>query len=99
MAAILSKAELIERNKAICTLYESGATMTECGRRYGINRSRVHQILKKSGVWRPHHRSGRDKYLGVVVSEETKEALRIKAEAAGKSMSKFASDALDEVAK
>ena len=86
-----------ERNAAICAHYVSGATLKDCASRFQLGRQRVMQILMAGGVWRPYVKDGRTKFVGVVVSPETKDALKEKADAAGKSVSRFASDVLDEV--
>lgn len=96
------------RNEAICAFYQNvdpktgesnPRPMADVGRKFGLKRQRVQQILKKAGIWRPHERSGRTKFVGVVVREETKEALERLAEEKGTSVSKLTSDALDDLVK
>lgn len=87
----------LARDFLICECYKAGASMAECGRRYGLGRQRVQQILKKAGVWRPYSKTRRNQHLGVVVTPETKAALESEAEAKGVSVSKLTSDKLDEL--
>jgi hypothetical protein len=94
----VSNAEQTARNAAICA-YHANHTLTECAAKFGLKKGRVLQILKKGGVWRPRTASTRTKFLGVSVSEETKNGLKTKAEKAGLSVSKLTSDALDALVK
>ena len=91
------KAQMTVRNQTICDYYVAGHNVRECASAFQLGRQRIMQILKASGVWRPYEKGSRTKFLGVNVSEETKDALRVKADAEGKSVSRFASDVLDEV--
>lgn len=94
--------ELDERNAQICAYYTAGHSQSECESAFSLSRQRIQQILKKAGVWHPHERaprSSRTKFLGVTVTEATKDALGEKAEQSGVSVSKLASDALDELVK
>lgn len=90
---------MAKRNADICARYTDGATIAQLCAWFELKQMRVRQILKAGGVWNPQAKSERNEYVGVVVSHSTKEALRKRAEAEGKSVSKLASDALDEVAK
>lgn len=93
----MANEERIERNAAICAYYEQGHKLSKCASKFEISRQQVMNILKQAGVWRPYVKGGRTKFLGVSVSEETKDALRKRAEEEGKSVSRLASDALDAV--
>ena len=87
------------RNAAIVAHHRDGHSIAECGRRFGLKRQRVQQILKKAGAWRPHEPSGRTRFVGVTVTEETKGRLEEMAEEKGTSVSRLTSDALDEMVK
>jgi hypothetical protein len=94
--------EKAARAELICRTYVEGTTKLDDLRRklnLGIGRMRIMQILKAGGVWKPYVKSGRDKFLGVTVTEETKTALERKAADAGKSVSRLASEVLDEAVK
>lgn len=84
-----------ERNEQIRAYYNDGErSLAEVGRKFGLKRQRVQQILKKLGAWKPHKPSGRTEHLGVTVKPETKHALE---ELAGDaSVSRLASDVLDD---
>ncbi len=82
------------RNAAICAYYKAGHKPKDCAKQFGLGRQRVYQILCAAGVMQPY-RSTRTKFLGVNVSEGTKDSLKRKAEEAGVSVSQFASDVLD----
>lgn len=84
-----------QRDEAICAYYVKGRKLAECASHFRLGRQRVLQILKAAGVWKPYEKMKRTKFLGVSVSYETKAALKVKAEEAGLSVSRFASDALD----
>ena len=88
------KDQMTARNAAICAYYANGATLAQTASRFQLGRQRVAQILQAGGVWRPYVKNGRTKFLGVTVSEETKDALKAKADANGVSVSKFTSDVL-----
>lgn len=88
-----------KRDTDICTRYLSGLSLEECGKQAGLETQRVRQILKKAGVWKPPTRSRRTKFLGVSVSESTKDGLKQKADQEGVSVSKLASNALDALVK
>ncbi len=87
---------MTERNQQICAHYVAGHKLKECASAFKLGRQRVLQILQAGGVWQPYVKGERTKFLGVNVSEETKEGLKAKADAEGKSVSRFASDVLDE---
>lgn len=86
-----------QRDEAICAYYVAGHKLAECASHFRLGRLRVLQILKAGGVWKPYVKTKRTKFLGVTVTPETKAALEEKAEDLGVSVSKLASDALDEV--
>lgn len=88
---------MTERNASICRYYQDGHSLKECASHFTLGRQRIKLILQAGNVWRPYVKGERTQFLGVNVSEETKGALKEKADAAGKSVSRFASDALDEV--
>ena len=91
------KAQMTARNAAIVASYQAGRKVREVASEFKLGRQRIMQILKAGGVWQPYEKGSRTKFLGVNISEETKDALRVKADAEGKSVSRFASDVLDEV--
>ncbi len=84
------------RDAAIVAYYVEGHKLAECASAFRIGRQRALQILKAAGAWKPYEKTRRTKFLGVSITEETKDALREKADARGVSVSRFASDALDE---
>jgi hypothetical protein len=57
-----------ERDKAICDRYKSGLAMTEIGRRFGMTRTRVQQIIRAEN--KPSSR-----FDGVVVSVRPRNVL------------------------
>ena len=83
------------RNGAICAYYKEGRKLSECASRFRLGRQQIMNILKKAGIWQPYVKGERTKFLGVSVSEGTKDALRKKAGEKGKSVSRLASDVLD----
>ena len=87
--------QMADRNAAIVAYYLAGNKLSAVASRFRLGRQRTLQILQKAGAWRPYERTGRTKFLGVSVSEETKAALKAQAKEQGVSVSKFASDALD----
>ena len=89
------KANMTARNTAICSHYASGHTVRECASKFTLGRQRIMQILQEAGVWKPYVKGERTKFLGVNVSEGTKDALEQRATAEGKSVSRFVSDKLD----
>ncbi len=88
-----------KRNAAICAYYHAGHKLSETASHFKLGRQRIIQIVKAGGVWRPYEKTKRTKFLGVSVSDETKEGLKQIAEERGISVSKLASDVLDEVVK
>lgn len=89
--------QMTDRNAAICAYYAAGHKPRECASKFGLGRQRVLQILQAGGVWKPYERGSRTKFLGVNITENTRDALKAKAGAQGVSVSRLASDALDEV--
>lgn len=92
------QAQMDERNVAICLYYKEGHKLSECSSHFKLGKQRVLQILQQGGVWKPYQKAKRDKFLGVTVTDETKAALQAKAKEEGKSMSRFVSNKLDEIA-
>jgi predicted HicB family RNase H-like nuclease len=84
------------RNAAIVAYYRDGHKLKDCASEFQLGRQRVLQILQAAGAWRPYVKTSRDKFLGVNVTSETKDALKVKADEQGVSVSKFASNVLDE---
>ncbi len=91
--------QMTERNAAICAYYIEGHTLRECASHFRLGRQRTQQVLEAGGVWKPYIKSDRSKFLGVTVTEETKAALRERAENEGISMSRFASDLIEGAVK
>lgn len=90
------KAAMTARNAAICAYYAAGHTLRECASEFKLSRQRVYQVTTTGGVCKPYAKSNRTKFLGVNVSEETRDALASKAVEKGVSVSRFVSDALDQ---
>lgn len=100
-----------ERNKEICTAFVNGATVADCSEQFKLTRERVRQILRQAGVFgdsrvRPQtiglteglvQSDTRDEFLGVIVSEADKAALRAEALRRGLSMSRLSSDFIKEM--
>lgn len=86
-----------ERNAAICAYYKEGHNLRQCASRFKIGRQRVLQILQAAKAWHPYVKSGRTKHLGVTVTEETKRKLEELAARKDASVSRYASDRLEEV--
>ena len=97
-AQVVQRSRMAERNKAICDYYLDAHTITECGRKFGLRRQRVQQILKSGGVWKPHEKSDRSEFVGINVSAEVKDALKQKAKKRGVSLSRLAHQELAKVA-
>ena len=93
------KAQMNERNAAICAYYEQGHKLAECASRFKLGRQRVLQILQAAGVWHPYVKSDRTLHLGVTVSPEAKRDIEAAAGMKGVSVSQFAADALEAAAK
>lgn len=94
------QAAMNERNAAICKMYLEGETLAACGKRFGLKRQRIKQIVKDAGIWREYHRpppNGRDEFLGVNISESDKIALRKEAKRRGLSMSALTADLISEM--
>lgn len=87
--------QMAERNAAICAYYLQGRKLSECASHFKLGRQRIQQVLQQAGVWKPYVKSDRTKFIGVTVSEPTKEALQTRAEAEGVSVSRLVSDKLD----
>jgi hypothetical protein len=94
------RAQMAARDAEICALYLTGASLAECGKKYGLKRQRIKQIVQKAGVWREYVRpptNGRDEFLGVNISEEDKLALRDEAKRRGISMSALTADLIKDM--
>ena len=83
------------RDDLLCKFYESGESIDDCAKKFGISHQRVRQILRKAGVW--HRKEARPAFLGVDVTEEAKTKLRAEADKRGVSMSRLASEAIDDL--
>jgi predicted HicB family RNase H-like nuclease len=90
------RAQMDQRNAAICAYYQSGHKLKECASQFKLIRQRILQILQQAGVWKPYVKNERTKFLGINVSEQTKDALKRRAEQQGTSVSQLASDVLDD---
>ena len=84
-----------ERDMDICLYYQTGKTPRECAKYFKLSHQRIGQIISNGGVKRERKTQNRREFLGVNVSEATKDALTIKAFDEGTSVSQLASDALD----
>lgn len=96
---MLTKAE---RNADVARAYVDGLTVLELSERFHLTTERVRQILRKSAVYqgyRDKHREKRPAFLGVNLTEETKDALQVKADEQGTSMSRLVSDTIEEMVK
>ncbi len=82
----------IDRNREICKLYSAGWTIAALATQYAISRQRVRQLVKAGGVWK--RAAARPTFLGVDVTPETKEQLKLEADRQQTSMSKLASHAI-----
>ena len=99
------QARSAQRNADICAYYQQGinasattsAAAKACASRFGLGRQRILQILQTAGVWKPYVKTGRTKFLGVNISEQTRDALKEKASEAGVSVSRMVSDVVDEM--
>lgn len=81
-----------ERNAEICKLYQDGATIPALATQFGISRQRIRQIVRAGGVWQ--RATTRPVFLGVDVTQETRDKLKEIADQKQTSMSKLASDAI-----
>lgn len=93
------RAQAAKRDAEICAYYQAGHKLAECATRFKLGRQRILQILKAAGVWQPYVKMKRTKFLGVSITDETKDALKQKAEERGVSVSRLTSDILDEAVK
>lgn len=84
-----------ERNVLICQQYNAGETLGAIARVHGISKQRVRQIVIAGGYWR--RAIPRDAFLGVDVTPETKAKLQEVADQKQTSMSKLASDAIEDM--
>lgn len=90
-----------ERNAEIVRLYSSGQKPSVIGKLFSLTNERVRQILRKAEVKLQRRgnpvRSDRTIFLGVEVTDEVKEALRVEAKRRGLSMSSLTSTTLQEM--
>ena len=94
------KQTMTQRNEAICDYYKAGRKLSQTASHFKLGRQRVLQILKEANVWKPYEKGTRTKFLGVTVSEATKDGLTKMAEEKGTSVSQLTSDVLErEVAR
>lgn len=84
------------RNDEIVAYYQAGNKLKACASRFKLGRQRIYIILQAAGAWIPYVKGDRTKFIGVNVSQETKEAIASRAEKEGVSVSKFVSDRLDQ---
>lgn len=89
--------QMEQRNADICSYYKADHNVAECGKRFGLKRQRILQILQASGVWQPYEKTGRDVFLGISLTEGDKAALRAEAERRGVSMSALSAEAIKEM--
>lgn len=87
-----------ERDKEICRLYLDGVNLDDLGRKFDKSSERIRQILKKAGIYKNAKlqkvglRAGvvvsqtHDEFLGLNLTEDDKELLRLAAEKDGLSM-------------
>lgn len=90
----MAKEKNAERDAAICRAYtDEGLTMRECGKRFGLSRTRIADVLKEQKVSvRPRQlrvktTEDRDEFLGVFVTEDEKKWAVEEAEKEGGSIS------------
>lgn len=81
-----------ERNVELCKLYTNGATVAALAEQFEISCQRVRQIVRAAGVWK--RATTRPIFLGIDVTQETKDKLKAEADRQQTSMSKLASDAI-----
>lgn len=93
------RAQMVKRNAEICAYYQAGHKLAECASHFKLGRQSILLILKAAGVWRPYVKMRRNKFLGVTVTDETKGALKVRADEQGVSVSRLTSDILDEAMK
>jgi len=92
--------EKTDRDAELCDMYLAGATLSACAEKFGISKPRAQQIVRKHGyATRLSQEEPRGAFLGVCLTPESKEALRVKAEEEGKTMSRLVSDAVEEMVK
>lgn len=96
VAAMMDKTQ---RNQELTTAYRAGTSLQALEQLFTLKRQRIKQILSAAGLWEPRVKSGRNKFVGIVVTEGTKDKLTKHAKAKGVSVSQLSSDALDELVK
>lgn len=93
------KDQMNKRNEGICAFYAEGHSVAKVASQFKLGRQRVQQILTEAGVYQPYVKMDRTKFLGVSVTNETKDALKAKAYERGVSVSRLTSDILDRAVK
>lgn len=91
------RAQMQQRDAAIVAYYQEGRKLSECASRFRLGRQRVLQILKRADAWRPYVKKNRTNFLGVSISDATKEALRRESERRGVSMSSLSDEAIQKM--
>lgn len=87
--------KLRERNATICAGFVAGATLAELENEHHIGTQRIRQILHAGGVWK--RGPVRSVFLGVDITPDAKEKLKLVAEEQEKSVSRLVSDAIDNL--
>ena len=82
-----------ERNAEICKLYTEGTTIRALAAQFDISRQRIRQVIRAGGVWQ--RSKTRPIFVGIDVTQETKDKLKDLADSRQTSMSKLASDAIN----
>lgn len=82
-----------ERDAIICNEYQNDKPIDVLAVEFKLSHQRIRQILRKYDVWKKQE--SRPAFLGIDVTEETKEKLKEEAAKSGKSVSRFASDVIE----
>lgn len=95
-----------QRNAEICRLYKgvkpnsTGVTLEELGKKFGLRRESVRQIVKAAGLTskdRFKFDNPEDQFLGLNVTPRVKEALKREASKRGTSVSALSTEALKKM--
>ena len=89
-----------DRDKEICKQYVGGMKVNDLADQNEISPERVRQILRKAGVFRKDPvvaRTGRNAFLGVMVTKDEKAFLKEVAEKRGLSVSALTSDMIKKL--
>lgn len=97
MTAEEKQAQMEARDAEIIAFYNAGNKISQCASRFKMSRQRIIQILQKAGVWKPYTKNNSENFLGVLLSDETKAALKALAKERGVSMSSLSSEAIEEM--